>query len=187
MKTAMKDVHSRFYEGMFSTIRHWRMMEGSLLPPHLMGGVSNHSTSNPSYEDSYLMLRYCILIIGVCVMSACGNDRANKSTTSSRSQSNHSSDDRNHNPSHHGQQSMPSAGDQSESDSDRRITREIRQALRDESTLSVRAKSSAIITIDGVVTLRGHVENTAERSLIEHKANEVSGVNRVHNNLEINQ
>lgn len=55
------------------------------------------------------------------------------------------------------------------------------------SDMSTSAKNITIITIDGVVTLRGTVATTAERRLIERKANEVSGVRRINNNLEVSE
>ncbi len=77
------------------------------------------------------------------------------------------------------------AGDQSESESDRTITKLIRQAVVADDTLSVKAKNCTIITTGGVVTLRGTVNTDAERQSIASKADGVIGVHHVENNLLI--
>jgi hyperosmotically inducible protein len=65
--------------------------------------------------------------------------------------------------------------DQGPSDADRKITRDIRQAVMNDSALSFTAKNVKIITIDGKVTLRGPVKTEAERSAIEAAARKVVG------------
>ena len=65
--------------------------------------------------------------------------------------------------------------DQGPSDADRKITRDIRQAVMNDSTLSFTAKNVKIITVDGKVTLRGPVKTEAERSAIEAAARKVVG------------
>ncbi len=65
--------------------------------------------------------------------------------------------------------------DQGPSDADRKITRDIRQAVMSDSTLSFTAKNVKIITVDGRVTLRGPVKTEAERSAIEAAARKVVG------------
>lgn len=77
------------------------------------------------------------------------------------------------------------AGDQSENAADRQITQQIRKAVVADSALSVKAQNCTIVTIDGVVTLRGSVDTASERLAIASKADGVSGVRRVENNLEI--
>jgi len=79
------------------------------------------------------------------------------------------------------------AGDQSESEADRSITQQIRKAVVADSTLSTKAKNCTIVTIGGVVTLRGSVDTEVERLAIGSKADGVSGVRRVQNNLKIAQ
>ena len=61
------------------------------------------------------------------------------------------------------------------SESDRKITRDIRRAVMGDSTLSFTAKNVKIITVDGKVTLRGPVKTAAERSAIEAAARKVVG------------
>ncbi|QLH37574.1 MAG: BON domain-containing protein [Parachlamydiaceae bacterium] len=75
--------------------------------------------------------------------------------------------------------------DQSESQSDLDITQKIRRALMDDDSLSVNAKNIKIMTNNGVVTLRGPVENSNERDSIARKVKDISGVKRVDNQLEV--
>lgn len=77
------------------------------------------------------------------------------------------------------------ATDQSESEGDRNITREIRQRVMDQDELSMDAKNVKIITRSGVVTLRGLVEKAAERERIAHLAQSAKGVTHVDNQLEV--
>lgn len=75
--------------------------------------------------------------------------------------------------------------DQSGSPQDIAITRQIRQAVVADPDLSVNAQNIKIITINGVVTLRGPVENATERQSIAATAKNVTGVTRVDNQLEL--
>lgn len=75
--------------------------------------------------------------------------------------------------------------DQSESESDRTITQRIRQAIMADSALSTNAKNIKIITIKGVVTLRGPVANAQEKDAIARKINDIPGILEVDNKLEI--
>jgi hyperosmotically inducible periplasmic protein len=79
---------------------------------------------------------------------------------------------------------MPTSGDQSESEQDRTISQKIRQAIVDDDSLSTTAHNVKIITIDGVVTLRGPVKNSQERNAIGAKAIKIAGAGKVKNNLE---
>ena len=65
--------------------------------------------------------------------------------------------------------------DQGPSAADRKITRDIRQAVMNDSSLSFIAKNVKIITINGKVTLRGPVKTEAERTAIEAAARKVVG------------
>jgi osmotically-inducible protein OsmY len=77
------------------------------------------------------------------------------------------------------------SGDQSEQEADVAATREIRRALTSDDSLSTQAKNVKIITRDGVVTLRGPVENAQEQAAIEAIARRTAGVSRVDNQLEV--
>lgn len=74
--------------------------------------------------------------------------------------------------------------DQAENASDLEITRQIRQSLVSDRGLSNNAKNIKIITINGVVTLRGPVLNSAEREAIANKLQAVRGILKVNNQLE---
>ena len=68
---------------------------------------------------------------------------------------------------------------------DREITAAIRRAIVKDDSLSLNAHNVKIITRDGTVTLRGPVDNTAERTKIAQLAEKTEGVTRVDNQLEI--
>jgi osmotically-inducible protein OsmY len=74
--------------------------------------------------------------------------------------------------------------DQSNDPGDLELTRQIRQALTEDDSLSTAAKNIKIITINGNVTLRGPVETLKERSRIVEKAKAL-GHSRVDNQLEV--
>ena len=76
-------------------------------------------------------------------------------------------------------------GDQGESEADRTITQRVRQGIVGHDGLSMTAENVKIITVDGVVTLRGPVKSPQERSTIASIAQGVEGVQRVDNHLEI--
>jgi len=75
--------------------------------------------------------------------------------------------------------------DQGESEADRKISQNIRQAITADDSLSTNGKNVKIITSDGTVTLRGPVKNDQEKSTIAAKAQQVAGVQNVDNQLEI--
>jgi hyperosmotically inducible protein len=75
--------------------------------------------------------------------------------------------------------------DQSNSQTDLKITQQIRQAVMADGTLSFTAKNVKIITQGGKVTLRGPVKSEQERSNIEAAARKVAGVAQVDNQLEV--
>ncbi len=81
----------------------------------------------------------------------------------------------------------PSAGATtgSESSADRAITQRVREAVTGDDSLSATAKNVTIQTTDGVVTLRGPVQSSKEKSQVGDMAKDVDGVKRVNNQLEI--
>ncbi len=74
--------------------------------------------------------------------------------------------------------------DQPESRDDVRITKAIRKTIVKQKSLSSNAHNAKIITRDGVVTLRGPVENAAEKTKLESIAKKIKGVKQVDNQLE---
>jgi osmotically-inducible protein OsmY len=76
-------------------------------------------------------------------------------------------------------------GDQSESEADRTLTQRVRQAVVADDSLSTTAKNIKIITVNGVVTLRGPVNSAQEKATIDAKAQQIAGATKVDNQLEI--
>lgn len=76
-------------------------------------------------------------------------------------------------------------GDQGGSEADRTVTQQVRQGVVADSDLSMTAKNVKIITVAGVVTLRGPVKSAQEKSQVAAIAQRVAGVTRVDNELEI--
>ena len=77
------------------------------------------------------------------------------------------------------------SGDQSENQADRTLTQQIRRELMADKSLSTDAKNVKIVTINGVVTLRGPVNTAKEKSIIEAKAQSVAGTTNVDSQLEV--
>jgi hyperosmotically inducible protein len=77
------------------------------------------------------------------------------------------------------------ADKQSNSKTDVEITREIRRAIVKDDSLSTDAHNVKIITSGGVVTLRGPVASSEEKMAVAKKAEKISGVSKVDNQLEI--
>jgi hyperosmotically inducible protein len=76
-------------------------------------------------------------------------------------------------------------GDQAENTADRTLTQQIRQAVVADDSLSTTAKNIKIITVNGVVTLRGPVKSPQEKGTIEAKAQRIAGADKVDNQLEV--
>jgi osmotically-inducible protein OsmY len=75
--------------------------------------------------------------------------------------------------------------DQSNSDRDLDVTRQIRQAITSNDSLSTEAHNVKIITDGGVVVLRGPVESAQEKAAIVAIATRTPGVTRVDDQLEV--
>jgi hyperosmotically inducible protein len=78
-------------------------------------------------------------------------------------------------------------GDQSETEADRTLTQRIRQAVVADDALSMTAKNVKIITVNGVVTLRGPVKTMAEKRTIEATAQQLAGADKVDSQLELSR
>lgn len=65
------------------------------------------------------------------------------------------------------------------------LTRQIRQEIVGDKSLSTDAHNIKIITLNGVATLRGPVDSKAEKSKVESLAKKVSGVSKVVNQIEV--
>ena len=75
--------------------------------------------------------------------------------------------------------------DQAQNPSDIEITAKIRKAVVGDDALSMNAKNVKIITSDAVVTLRGPVSSTDERSRIVYLARGTASVKRVDDLIEV--
>jgi hyperosmotically inducible protein len=75
--------------------------------------------------------------------------------------------------------------DQSNKPEDIDLTRRVRQAVEANSSLSTDAKNVKIISVDGVVWLRGPVKTAAEKAAIARAAHSIAGDRNVRDQLEI--
>lgn len=75
--------------------------------------------------------------------------------------------------------------DQSNKPEDIDLTKRIRQAVEADKELSTDAKNVKIITVDGVVWLRGPVKTAEEKQEIAEKANDIAGARNVRDQTEI--
>jgi hyperosmotically inducible periplasmic protein len=75
--------------------------------------------------------------------------------------------------------------DQGGSAGDRELTATIRKAIVGDGSLSTNAHNVKIITVDGVVTLRGPVKTPSEKAAVATTAEKTKGVKRVDNQLEV--
>jgi osmotically-inducible protein OsmY len=71
------------------------------------------------------------------------------------------------------------------SNADVELTRKIREEIVKNDKLSTDAQNVKIITLGGVVTLRGPVATASEKSQIEGIAKKTAGVKRVDNQIEV--
>ena len=78
-----------------------------------------------------------------------------------------------------------SAGEQSTAKSDVELTREIRQAVVKDDSLSMLAHNVKIVAANGSVILRGPVKTEQEKVAIANKAEQIAGPNKVDNQLEV--
>ena len=76
--------------------------------------------------------------------------------------------------------------DQSNDPADIKITADTRKMLIDDASLSANAKNVKVITISGVVTLRGPVASEAEKTTIAKHA-KMAGAKSVTNQIEVKQ
>jgi osmotically-inducible protein OsmY len=79
----------------------------------------------------------------------------------------------------------PTADQQKNSKGDLEVTRKVREGIVKDKTLSTYAHNVKVVTEGGVVTLRGPVRSSDEKSAIEAIAVQVAGEGNVRNELEI--
>ncbi len=78
-------------------------------------------------------------------------------------------------------------GSHQENGSDKTITINARHALLIDDQLTTKGKNIKILSSDGVVTLRGPVETEAEKSAIEEKIKNIEGVQKIDNQLDVEE
>ena len=83
------------------------------------------------------------------------------------------------------QASEPTADQQKNNPSDLQITKQIRQSLMKDKSLSTYAHNVKIISQNGTVTLRGPVRSDDEKRAVEAKAAEVVGQGKVTSELAV--
>jgi hyperosmotically inducible protein len=79
----------------------------------------------------------------------------------------------------------PTADNQRNNMTDRDITRQIRQSIAKDSSLSSYAHNLKIVTQNGQVTLKGPVRSEEEKKAVEAKATAIAGDNKVTSELDI--
>jgi osmotically-inducible protein OsmY len=125
-----------------------------------------------------LVLASAALIGGaVCSVSAAPSDYVPSSDKSAADNSARNVRDRDHD--------TMTPMDQSNKPEDVDLTKRVRQAVESDSNLSTDAKNVKIITVDGVVWLRGPVKSAHEKAAIARAAYKIAGTTNVHNQLEI--
>lgn len=77
------------------------------------------------------------------------------------------------------------AEQQMENSSDLELTRKIRKAVTDDSSLSTYARNVKIITRHGKVTLKGPVNSGAEKQTIEGLAKGAAGADSITNQIQV--
>ena len=80
---------------------------------------------------------------------------------------------------------QPSADQQRNDAADQNLTRQIRQAIVSDKTLSTYAHNVKIISQDGQVTLKGPVRSQDEKRVVESKATEIAGAGKVTSELMV--
>ena len=69
--------------------------------------------------------------------------------------------------------------------SDRETTKQIRQAIEKDKSISTYGHNVKIITQNGMVTLKGPVRSEEEKKAIEAKAAEIAGPDHITNELDV--
>ena len=77
----------------------------------------------------------------------------------------------------------PTPQNQSGAKADRLLTAAVRKAIVKDKSLSTYAHNVKVITRDGVVTLRGPVQTSEEKTKVAELAQQVSGVSKVDDQL----
>jgi len=79
------------------------------------------------------------------------------------------------------------ADQQTNAAADRNLTAQIRKSIMADKTLSMYAHNVKIITINGMVTLKGPVKSDAEKQTVADLAVKAVGADKVTNNITIKE
>ena len=77
------------------------------------------------------------------------------------------------------------ADQQKENQGDRELTANIRKALMDNKEMSTYAHNVKIVSVNGMVTLKGPVRSEDEKKAVEAKATEIAGAGKVKNMISV--
>ena len=119
--------------------------------------------------SGFIVSLFLVFTIAACSKS---DDRSGASSTDNRMASN---------------TGAPTASDQPENDTDRKIIQDVRQALTSDDSLSTSAQNVTVVSSNGTVTLRGSVKDSTEKQKIAEKAMQVAGVSKVDNQITVTQ
>jgi osmotically-inducible protein OsmY len=79
----------------------------------------------------------------------------------------------------------PTADQQKSNVSDRDLTKQIRQAIVNDKSISTYGHNVKVITQNGMVTLKGPVRSEDEKKAIMAKASEVAGADKVTDEMDV--
>lgn len=79
----------------------------------------------------------------------------------------------------------PTADQQKENPNDRELARQIRRAIVKDKSLSTDAHNVKVIAQNGSVTLKGAVKSDEEKQMIQTKATQIAGADKVTNELQV--
>jgi hyperosmotically inducible periplasmic protein len=135
-----------------------------------------------------MMKLYSLLIVPILLASGCNDANRSKDDLSPNGNASMSRDSVQRDNSAVNQRDQLDTAktpfDQNENQKDISTTADIRKRLVS-SKMSVNAQNVKIITQDGRVTLRGPVENAAEKMRIDEIARDVAGEDKVASQLEV--
>jgi len=77
------------------------------------------------------------------------------------------------------------ADQQAETQQDRKLTQQIRRAIVKDKSLSTYAHNLKIVTVGGMVTLKGPVRSAEEKQAVEEMAAQIAGPEKIKNEMDI--
>ncbi len=136
-------------------------------------------------KQATLIFAMAILLAACSKKEADENRPGNARVTSGQPAANEQGDNTRMNQRDRNSDSVTPMDQANGSEADRNATAQIRREIVSDPKLSMMAKNVKIVTIGGVVTLRGPVKTAEERTEIAEKARQATGVKNVDNQIEI--